>query len=309
MAGEAPVVTVTLTTIDPATGEDTGTAVDPATYTDQQAAKGGSGPALSSAVLMVYGPRAKAVPVLATYSTTDPTYIADHTADSSVTPTQEHDLLLTDTTGTANPDTRVTADANGFHYQLQAIPAGMTDGTYMVQAQVSMYGGVSGTDYRTGSTGLITFNVNTDATPPTTVTDEAKVAGDACINCHGNTRMHIAGPYAHDVPFNTDYCLACHDQSGNHGDQISNRVHAVHSANTADGDLKGHTWGDVTYPQELTRCNTCHNSGNTSWYANPYAQPCIGCHGDAADATTHIEANVGQCEVCHGADAVFNVRN
>lgn len=311
VAGETPEVTVTLTKIDPATGEDTGTAVDPSVYTtltsDATSAKGVSGGGLSSAVLMVYGPRAKALPVLATGSTTDPDFQAAVAADPTVTPEQEHSLLLPTT------DRAVTADANGFHYQLEAIPADLPAGTYMVQSQVSDYGGVANDDYITGSTGLINIQIGTD-------TVQAKVAGDACVNCHGNTRMHIAGKYAHDVPFNTDYCLACHDQSGNHGDQISNRVHAVHSAND-NGDLSNYANGanggaftlsrswDTTYPQELTRCQTCHNSGDSTWNTNPYEQPCFGCHGDNADATTHMISNQGQCEVCHGADAAFNVAN
>ena len=297
VAGEAPVVTVTLTYASgPNKGQDVPGSVYTTLSTDATSAKGVSGGGLSSAVLMVYGPRAKALPVLATGSTTDPDYQAAVAADPTVTPEQEHSLLLPTT------DPAVTADANGFHYQLEAIPADLPAGTYMVQAQVSDYGGVSNTDYVTGSTGLINMQIGTDKV-------EAKVAGDACVNCHGNTRMHIAGKYAHDVPFNTDYCLACHDQSGNHGDQISNRVHAVHSGNTADGDLGGHTWGDVFFPQQLTRCQACHSSGDTTWNTKPYLQPCIGCHGDNADTTTHINANAGQCAVCHGSDAAFNVAN
>jgi len=293
VGGEQPVVTVTLDNIDPATGKDTG-AVDPSVYTndgtDGSGAIGTAGGALSSAELYVYGPRAKAVTV----------------ADVN---------LLAGST-----DAGVTQDASGYHYQI-TIPATATDGTYMIQFQGEDYGSVAVDDYQTASNNLITVNFNTDANPPATMADQPKVAGDGCINCHGNTRMHIDGMHPHDIPFDTDYCLACHNQTpGNYGVQISNRVHAVHSANTtgdlynyanrADGGaFSAHRSWDTTYPQELTRCQTCHNSGDSTWNTNPYEQPCFGCHGDNADATTHMIANQGQCEVCHGADAAFNVAN
>ncbi len=133
---------------------------------------------------------------------------------------------------------------------------------------------------------------------------EDKVSGDACINCHGDTRMHLTGIHAHDVPFNTDYCLGCHDQSGNFAIPIANRVHAVHSANP-DGDIyninngsvsSSRDWSDVTFPQNilspvtghaeddgLPRCVGCHNSGDVTYKTLPYMMPCVGCHADAAN--------------------------
>ncbi len=276
VAGEAPVVTVTL---KDAAGAD----VDPTVYTAAKDAKGVSGGGLSAASLYVYGPRAKAKPVLTTGSSTDPNLAAD------AEPTQGHNLLIPST------DPLVSADANGFHYQLQAIPADLPAGTYMVRFEGADYGGVSNDDYVTSSVALINFQVGT-ATP------EKKVAGDGCLNCHGDNRMHLAGAHAHNIPFDTDYCLACHDQSNNHGVPIANRVHAVHAANS-DGDLYGplytyeaspgpRDWSDITYPQNVQHCQTCHNSGNSSYTTKPYEAPCAGCHIQAGNGVLdHMQQN------------------
>ena len=288
VAGEAPEVTVTLTVAN-ADGTDSGTAVDPSVYatpsTDATSAKGVAGGGLSSAVLMVYGPRANALPVLTTGSTTDPNLAA------GAKPEQEHSLLLPTT------DASVSADANGFHYQLQAIPASLAAGTYMVQFQGADYGGLSNTDYVTGSTGLINIQVGT-------ATVEAKVDGNGCVNCHNTTHMHVGGKYAHNVPFNTDYCQACHDQSGNHGDPIANRVHAVHDANTM-GDLANYSngayagasrnWDDVTFPQNDQKCAMCHTAdGSGTYLTKPYEMPCFGCHADGTGVIDHMQQNGGK---------------
>lgn len=332
VAGEKPVVTVTLDKItypvdangSPTYATPTYTPVDGSVYTtpstDASSAKGVSGGGLASAVLMVYGPRADAVPVLTTDSTTDPNLAA------GTAPEQEHDLLADST------DPRVTADASGFHYQLQAIPSTLAAGTYMVQSQVSDYGGLSNSDYTTGSTGLTYMQIGT-------ATVEAKVDGNGCVNCHGTTRQHQAGKYAHDVPFNTDFCMACHDTSGNHGDPIANRVHAIHDANP-EGDLTNYSngtyvtppsrdWSAINFPQNDAECVACHTSAqatpsftpaydpsfvgdvsgtslpaaalpanviNTSgsYLTKPSEVPCFACHADQSGAIAHMQSNGGQ---------------
>ncbi len=205
------------------------------------------------------------MPVLTTGSTTDPAWV------ETEAPAQGVDLFVGGT------DSLVATDNTGFKYRLLTIPAGMKAGTYMVFFEGADYGGISDNNYKTSSTATITFQIGT-------VTEEKKVAGDGCLNCHGDTRMHLEGRHAHNVPFDTDSCLACHDQSGNYGIPIANRVHAVHSANTF-GDLytinpaRGtRDWEHITYPQNVERCVTCHNSTNTSFKTNPIGLACAGCH-------------------------------
>ncbi|MET0068075.1 MAG: hypothetical protein ABW076_17145 [Candidatus Thiodiazotropha sp.] len=317
VTGEAPVVSVTLA--------DASGPVDASRYTADQDVTGASGNGLSAANLYVYGPRADAVPVLTTNSSTDPAL--------SGTPTQGHPLFVNELVSgvpTPNDDPRVTSSGNGFSYQLMAIPTDMTPGTYMVRFEGMDYGAVSATDFVTASSAVINFQVNTD-------TLEHKVSGDACSNCHGDTVMHLEGAHPHHAPFDTDHCLGCHDLSGNYGDYIGNRVHAVHSA-SASGDLKHRDWSHVTFPQESNNCMICHtNNEGTPVWRTPNEVVCGGCHGTDVDATpaaypavdpAKIEAEAAaavhmllmggsfdattlddprQCTVCHGEDRIADL--
>jgi hypothetical protein len=261
VAGETPLVTVTLTP------NDGGPAAD---YT-AQGDKGTRDGVLSGANLYVYGPRMDAVPVLTTGSTTDPAW------DPSTNPRQGHSLFA------GGSDPQVVTDASGFKYQLMDNIGDLESGTYLVRFEGNDYGANSDEDYVTGSTAVITFQVGQ-------AEEEPKLSGSACVNCHGETRMHLEGAHPHNSAFDTDSCLACHDGTGNYGNYIGNRVHAVHGA-TLTGDLGphagGYDWTHVTYPQDVNNCTTCHT--------NPEADPpvwqtvrpvaCAGCHGSDPNST------------------------
>jgi hypothetical protein len=283
VAGDVPIITVTLN------NHATGLPVDPSVYTSPKDSAGHSGSGLAVASLYVYGPRAKSVPVLATDTVTDPTF-----KSATDTPVQGHDLFAN------GSDPQVSADAGGFHYRLLQIPQGITAGTYMVRVRIGDYDRVSDSDYRIESTQFTTIQIGT-------ATVANKVAGNACIDCHGTgtAPFHDA---RHAVVFDTDQCLSCHDQSGNFAIPIANRVHAVHSANS-DGDLyfiKGsgtRDWSDITFPQniqmadaaagEKPQCVACHTSGNGTYLTNPFMMPCVGCHGDADGILDHMRQNGG----------------
>jgi len=277
VAGEAPEVRITLT------DHATGLAVPSTVYTTPQDAAGVTGGGLNVASLYVYGSRAKSVPVLATGTVTDPAF------DSATeTPTQEH-LLFANST-----DPQVSTGVSGFGYRLLPIPADMTAGTYMVRVRIGDYGRVGTGDYRIESIAFTNIQIGTGAA-------EDKVAGDACINCHGTGTAPFHDE-RHAVVFNTDQCLACHDQSGNYAIPIANRVHAVHSANSA-GDLynieSGGTsrdWSWVTFPQDILenpRCVGCHNSGDNTYKTLPYMMPCAGCHVGVFGVLDHMRQNGG----------------
>lgn len=254
VAGETPVVTVTLT---PKAGQPA------ANYTADQDDEGIVNGELSTANLYVYGPRSDAVPVLTTNSTTDGGIQQGHT------------LFLANRTAVPNPDARVITDATGYKYQLQDV-ALVESGTYMVRFEGLDYdtpGAPSVPEYVTASSAVLTFQVGT-------ATEEHKLSGDACTNCHGDTIMHLEGAHPHHQPFDTDGCLGCHDKSGNYGDYIGNRVHAVHSASVT-GDLKHRDWSHVTFPQEPNNCTICHTDTTTDTpvWRNPNEVACGGCHG------------------------------
>jgi len=315
-AGETPLVTVTL--VDTATGLPVASAV----YTTAQDGVGAAGnltAGLSEANLFVFGPRAEAVPVFTTGSTTDP-----------VTPgtQQGHPLFV------GGADLQVMTDVDGFKYELLAIPADATPGTYMVRFEAADYGAVDDVDYQTHSSALITFQVGT-------ATEEPKVSGEACVDCHGATIMHLEGAHPHHAPFDTDHCLGCHDLSLNYAEYIGNRAHAIHRA-SATGDLHGSSrvWTDVTFPRPANNCTTCHTNleADTPVWRTPYMAACGGCHGINPDAVpadfpgadpAQIEAEAGaaqhmlnnggvpdvsaggfvnfQCVVCHGEGRIADL--
>jgi OmcA/MtrC family decaheme c-type cytochrome len=293
--GETPVVTVTLRNTQTDAAEDpNGTAL--AYDANQSPQENTSDGQLHVANLFVYGPRSNAVPVLTTNSTTDGGA------------QQGHSLFLADEGGTPTADARVVTDATGYKYQLQDV-AGLEPGTYMVRFEGEDYGtpGAGSTpEYWTASSNLITFQVGT-------ADEQHKVSGDACTNCHGDTIMHLEGAHPHHAPFDTDYCLACHDLSDNYGDYIGNRVHAVHKASIT-GDLHASVgsrdWSEVTYPQAPNNCANCHTDPNaeTPVWRDPNEIACGGCHGADPDANPVIYPDAEQDQVYMEAAAANHMK-
>jgi OmcA/MtrC family decaheme c-type cytochrome len=272
-AGDSPVITVTLTPTDG------GPAVN---YTAAKDSFGDRDGNLYSASLYVYGPRSRAVPVLTTCSTTDPgfTETPQSTACDGTVALQGHSLFVGSAINGV-PDGQVETDASGFKYRLMDDFAKLEPGTYMVRFEGGDYGATtaSSTDYQTSSSAVINFQVGT-------VTEEPKVSGNGCLNCHGDTHMHLEGSHPHNQPFDTDGCLACHDYSQNYGDYIGNRVHAIHHE-TFSGDAKfNRVWTEISFPQQANNCSICHTNSAAAvpvWESTaPLA--CGGCHGTNPDA-------------------------
>jgi hypothetical protein len=286
VAGETPTVTVTLK------DKTTGAAVPGTAYTAAKHAAGTFNAAsLSKASLYVYGPRAKAVPVLTK---------ASATLSAAGVATQAQPLFVGTAFGTpAVVDAQVITDATGFKYKLSPIPAG-TSGTFMVRFIAANFGYVSDTNYKIDSTAFQTIQIGT-------ATVENKVSGNGCIDCHGTGTLG-AHDARHSVVFDTDQCLSCHDRSDNHGDTLDNRVHSIHSA-SKNGDALGIDWSAVTYPQGMpssgadettgilsisgitgaSRCITCHTTASTTWKTNGIKKvACQGCHADKPGAINHM---------------------
>ncbi|MDH5493265.1 MAG: hypothetical protein OEY14_15030 [Myxococcales bacterium] len=270
---EAPVVTVTLQ------NHADGSAVDPAFYTTARGAAGDTtDTALRVASVYIYGPRAMSKPVMATNTAMDPLH------DPRTPPTQGHMLF------TGGMDPLVQSDATGFRYQLLPIPAGMEPGTYLIRVRFADYSRVAAGDYHIESTARMTIQIGT-------ATEEPKASGDACVGCHG-TGNFLRHDERHSASFDTDNCLSCRDQSGNHAVPIGNRIHAIHSANS-DGDIYSieggfRNWDDVTFPSDPQRCTICHTSGSTTYQTNPLMMPCAGCHVQTGNgALGHMQSNGG----------------
>ena len=291
VAGDNVTVTATLKV------HGTSTDVPASVYTSKGAAQIADG-ILSTAGLYIYGPRALPKPIF---------WPTDNT--------QQHSLFVADAAN--DKSGTVLTDDTGFRYKF-TVPSGLVNGTYMIRARFAEFGYNRNTPaggYRTESIKLQTFQIGN-----ATVT--AKVAGDACVDCHGSESIHVND---HVAPFNTDECISCHDYSGGSTSVIGNRVHAVHSANSL-GDMRNRlsiqtvtggyagasrNWDDITYPQTtwasgsfpraistqgVARCATCHTSGNQSYRGQVHEVICLGCHGDniyTGGKTNHLLQNGG----------------
>jgi len=240
-------------------------------YTTAQDNAGIVGGGLRVANLAFYGPRAMPKPIFA------PT-------TAGAAPPQTKNFFVSTT------DTNVATDNTGFKYKV-TIPAGVKPGNYGVRVRFADYGRVGTGNSKVESIGFTLVRVGDNTTV------DAKVAGDICVNCHGAPPITFEGHNErHVVVWDTDQCNSCHDYSGNHAAVLSNRVHAVHSANTlgdmlntrsmqtTSGGFNAATidvdWSDIAYPQSISNCATCHASGNTSYRSVVHEVSCLGCHGD-----------------------------
>ena len=227
--------------------------------------------------IYVYGPRANPVPILTPGSTTDPAFDPD-----TMLADQGRSMLIDD----AADDAQIETDDGGFKYRLQAIPDDLAPGTYMVMAYVT-HGTECSAWYRTSTCidGWVYDTIQIG-----TATEELRVSGD-CSGCHDPQDWTS---FYHRSYFGTDGCIACHDQSGNHANYLSNRVHAVHSASVT-GDLGDADWSEITFPRNAYACEACHTSGNESYLADPvpvrWGVACLGCHGDTSGARDHMIQN------------------
>ncbi|HVV88446.1 MAG TPA: OmcA/MtrC family decaheme c-type cytochrome [Kofleriaceae bacterium] len=236
---------------------------------------------------------------------------------------------------TSTTDPHVTRFIDHIEYQLDPV-TDLAPGTYVINLEIAQLGRVSATDYKTPSVKKVLFNVKQ-------ATEEKQVAG-SCDSCHQTTLANgadgaILDPSRHYKILDAtavDQCHACHDYlpqaatdvTGAGGwtgaRPISKRVHAVHFGSSlqyplrtvdyANGDaVAGRNW-DITFPQDVRNCQSCHKDGETSgsWATEASRLPCMGCH-DTDAAMTHMKLNTDDptpqdpwsgdeqesCKACH----------
>jgi hypothetical protein len=274
---------------------------------------------LKTANLYVYGPRSEAMPVLTTSA-----------AKNAVVSTVSNSLL-----GDADP--AVTRAADKITYQLGDV-AGLAPGTYMVFVYTNSATINTDLGFPRAAFGLINFQVGT-------ATVQSKIA-ENCSQCHGSTIMHLNESHVHPAPFDTDYCLACHDygrpgtgdlftQNGGNSTTgwagygakpISARVHGVHAGaylNHPEYVYGGNptAFSEVVFPQDLRNCTVCHDANTSgSWMTDPNRLACTACHDSDTDfAHTNLMTqnfdpldpyaadSLQTCVVCHGPGKDFAV--
>ena len=151
-----------------------------------------------------------------------------------------------------------------------------------------------------------------------TVTREV-VSTDACQTCHNPLEAH--GGVRRDVRL----CVTCHtDQnvqpnSGNTAD-FKVMIHRIHSASQLPSVVAGKPYqfisgrgnitdfSDITWPQDVRNCTTCHKGGAQSdnYKTAPNVAACTSCHDDVNLDTgaKHPGGQTadGKCAACHSAD-------
>ncbi len=201
----------------------------------------------------------------------------------------------------ATDDPKVTLYADRIEYRLDPV-ADLEPGTYIVGLELSQLGRVDATNYRTPTTAKVPFEVGQ-------AEEEPLVAGN-CASCHQSAggKGFVLDWSRHNKVFDDtalDQCGACHDYqpqdpnavtglSWSGARPISKRVHAIHYGSSINyplatvdysgGDpITGRNW-DITYPQDVRNCETCHDDSTSgTWATNPSRLACVGCHdGDAA---------------------------
>ncbi|MGB7903990.1 MAG: OmcA/MtrC family decaheme c-type cytochrome [Steroidobacteraceae bacterium] len=170
-----------------------------------------------------------------------------------------------------------------------------------------------------------------------TVTSNKLIAATAnCAGCHVRFAEH-GGPRR-----SNEYCAVCHnpatiDPDSGESVDFAYMAHSIHRGENRSSPYVVYGFngtlfdaGEVTYPQPIAFCETCHVQSATSpqgddWKTNPGAAACGGCHDAGLNKTgpsattgqytytyTHSStilppaytANDGTCSGCHRADGV-----
>ncbi|MDH3350887.1 MAG: OmcA/MtrC family decaheme c-type cytochrome, partial [Gammaproteobacteria bacterium] len=139
-----------------------------------------------------------------------------------------------------------------------------------------------------------------------------------CANCHIEFTMH-GGPRK-----SVEYCVTCHnpgtvDQDSGNSLDLAHLAHSIHmgedrlfGGTVAEFVIWGfsdfsHPYGEVTYPQSKTYCETCHTASMThpdgdNWNAAATAKTCGGCHANGLVAQNFdAVTGVAEYQFDHGA--------
>ena len=203
-------------------------------------------------------------------------------------------------------------------------------GTYVASVQISDRGRPTDNNYRTPSVAKHPFQVGT-------ATQELPPAAD-CATCHWGPEgtgfvLDLLRHYKIFDATAVDQCGACHDyqSQGATGEwlgarPVAKRVHAVHFGASLNHPLAtvdyrdppmdaiaGRNW-NITFPQDIRNCETCHADETTSgtWKTEASRLPCSGCH-DTPQAMAHMKLQTfdptpanpwsgdeeESCKVCH----------
>ena len=126
----------------------------------------------------------------------------------------------------------------------------------------------------------------------------------ACNQCHDPIGFH-----SQSTRRETTYCVVCHNRrsetvgnpAGGGFDNVNliNFVHGIHSEKNVRGAFGDFT--EITYPQDVRNCTTCHQGTDDFWKTRPSSYSCGSCHGAAMFTTGGTHATRTNCVLCHEA--------
>ena len=168
-------------------------------------------------------------------------------------------------------------------------------------------------------------NVTFDKVPNGgTAISKNDVTTAGCQNCHfalGQNKLGLSSGAASadfhgGARFQAELCVLCHNPTLGTGGEANlvNLVHKLHSTQT----VLGIDYSEVSYPQDLRNCTTCHKGTDTNWNTRPSIEACGACHSgtgfnfdgtaipgvDFATGVGHAggpQADNSGCFFCHGA--------
>ncbi|MFO0551546.1 MAG: OmcA/MtrC family decaheme c-type cytochrome [Polyangiaceae bacterium] len=202
----------------------------------------------------------------------------------------------------ANNDPKVAWTTGGIVYTLDPVDD-LTPGTYTVNIEMTDRGRIDAANYNTPTVAKATFQVKQAAEEP--------LVANNCNSCHESEdgRGYVLDWSRHNKIFDntaTDQCTACHDYQPQNATgttwtgarPINRRVHGIHFGSSlykplatvdyANGDsVPGRNW-DITFPQDVRNCETCHTAQTSgTWQTQAARLPCSGCH-DSDAALAHF---------------------
>jgi OmcA/MtrC family decaheme c-type cytochrome len=132
------------------------------------------------------------------------------------------------------------------------------------------------------------------------------VSTQACNQCH--KRLTIHGRRILEA-----YCVTCHAPALTQGGQSGNMAVMIHSWHAGKQlnlsySFAGVVATEITYPQEVANCTTCHQDLSTSpatalnnWQTNPSFTACFTCHAVSSHPFAVTATN--NCTTCHNTSA------